>query len=308
MAEKKPGLVARWKRWRIENPELLSGLEAEQLPRQIPDRRAKYDWLDRPAPQITEENRRHNRRVYIIIGILTCSILMFLMMMTVLSLPRVGDPESPVMNEVVDRYVENGMEETHAVNVIASIILYFRAFDTLGEAHVLFAALACVMLLLEIAPKSERSREKRLEDILVWGPQGDPVMREVTRILFPTATIFGLYVILNGHLSPGGGFSGGTIIGACLILHAMAYGGEKTRLFFSERVFIIVKVSTLLLYSVIMIAFFIAGANALGWNVPLGHIGDIFSSGHILVVNIAVGFEVACTMYGMYSMFERGHI
>lgn len=308
MPNNKPGLIARWKRWRRESPELLAELEAEQHPRQIPDRRSLFDWLDRPDPEITAENRKHNRRLYLVFGIVACSLLMTIMMMTVLSLPHVGDPDSPVMNEVVDRYVESGMEETHAVNVIASIILYFRAFDTLGEAHVLFAALACVMLLLETAPPKKRSRDKRLEDVLVWGVKGDPVMKEVTRILFPTAALFGLYMILNGHLSPGGGFSGGTIIGACLILHAMAYGGEHTRLFFSERVFIIVKVSTLLLYSVIMIYFFICGANELGWNIPLGTIGNIFSSGHILVVNIAVGFEVACTMYGMYSMFERGHI
>lgn len=302
------GFVAKWKRWRKGSPELLGDLQCESMPRVHPDRRAKYGWEDQPKAPISAQDRRRLRGIYRPLAILACSVIFLFFLATALTLPRVGDADAPAMNEVVDRYLNDNMEETGVVNTVAGVILSYRAFDTLGEAHVLFSALAAVMILLETHAVTKQTRRERVLDRVVWGAQGDPIMQEVTRILFPAVALFGIYVIFNGHLSPGGGFSGGTVFGAGLILHSIAFGDGETRRFFSERIFLIVKVSTLLVYSVVMFAFFVTGANGLPWSFPLGTVGNIFSSGHILLINVAVGFEVACTMYGMYSMFERGHV
>ena len=62
--------------------------------------------------------------------------------------------------------------------------------------------------------------------IVVWGAQGDPIMQEVTRILFPAVALFGIYVIFNGHLSPGGGFSGGTVFGVKGRLQVRSYDAK----------------------------------------------------------------------------------
>ena len=51
----------------------------------------------------------------------------------------------------------------------------------------------------------------------------DIIVRYITRIILPFVQLFGLYVVLHGHLSPGGGFSGGAIIGASMILYALAF-------------------------------------------------------------------------------------
>ena len=51
--------------------------------------------------------------------------------------------------------------------------------------------------------------------------------------------LYGIYVILNGHLSPGGGFSGGSIIGAGLILYAAAYGVDKMRILYISTFYIL---------------------------------------------------------------------
>jgi multisubunit Na+/H+ antiporter MnhB subunit len=64
---------------------------------------------------------------------------------TVLEMPPIGDPANITNNEVPQRYLEDSLQETGALNVIASIITDYRAFDTLGEATVLFVAIAAAI-------------------------------------------------------------------------------------------------------------------------------------------------------------------
>ena len=46
----------------------------------------------------------------------------------------------------------------------------------------------------------------------------------MSKFLIPVILVFGIYILLNGHLSPGGGFSGGAILAAGLMLFAMVWG------------------------------------------------------------------------------------
>ena len=115
-------------------------------------------------------------------------------------------------------------------------------------------------------------------------------------------------MILNGHISPGGGFSGGAIIGAGLILHLNAFGFRKTERFFTYRVFQTVTLCSLLFYSAAKCYSFYCGANHLESGIPLGTPGSILSSGLILPLNICVGCVVACTMYTFYAIFRKGGI
>ncbi len=85
-------------------------------------------------------------------GILTVYLLgliIFLFSFTVAEMPPFGDPGNPVFNEVSQRYLERGPEDTGAVNIVASVIIDYRAFDTLGEATVLFVAIAAVVATLK---------------------------------------------------------------------------------------------------------------------------------------------------------------
>jgi multisubunit Na+/H+ antiporter MnhB subunit len=72
-------------------------------------------------------------------------LIMVALVSTVLEMPVIGDPLNVTNNEVPQRYIENSIEETGALNVIASIITDYRAFDTLGEATVLFVAIAAAL-------------------------------------------------------------------------------------------------------------------------------------------------------------------
>ncbi|WP_258189578.1 MnhB domain-containing protein [Candidatus Hakubella thermalkaliphila] len=67
----------------------------------------------------------------------------------------------------------------------------------------------------------------------------DIIVRYVSRIILPFVQLYGLYVVLHGHLSPGGGFSGGAIIGASMILYALSFNlaaGSKKLCAYGEAV------------------------------------------------------------------------
>jgi len=76
-------------------------------------------------------------------------LIIFLFSFTVAEMPPFGSPDNPAFNEVPRRYLESGVTETGAVNIISSVIIDYRAFDTLGEATVLFVAIAAVIATLK---------------------------------------------------------------------------------------------------------------------------------------------------------------
>ena len=243
-------------------------------------------------------------RTYVVAAILFCVTLVGLLLYTVSYLPRIGSSANPDNNIVSQRYIEEGLQETGALNIVSGMILTYRAFDTFGETNVLFIATCCVMILLmvddAVLKKIENNNDRRFE------PKNDAILQGTAFVLCPIIFIFGIYVILNGHLSPGGGFSGGAILGAGLILYTSAFGFKKTQKFFNEMIYKIAKITALCMYGIIGSYFYITGANGIENHIPLGIPGHILSGGIILPIDICVGLEVACTMYAFYALFRRG--
>ena len=243
-------------------------------------------------------------KIYVATAILFCIALVGVLLVTVSNLPPSGHAENPANNTVSERYIEDGLQETGALNIVSGMILTYRAFDTFGETNVLFIATCCVMVLLmvddAILKKQEDRSDRRFE------PKQDAILQGIAFVLCPIIFIFGIYIILNGHLSPGGGFSGGAIIGAGLILYTSSYGFRKTQRFFDEHVYKIAKITALCMYGLIGTYFYVTGANGIENHIPLGIPGHILSSGIILPINFCVGLEVACTMYAFYALFRRG--
>lgn len=248
----------------------------------------------------------HNKEIkffqvfYRISAVVLCAVIMVALVLCVSYLPPTGNPANPSVNEVAKRYVEQGMAETGVVNTVTGMILNYRGFDTFGETCVLFIASSCVMILLMVSEEKLKHLPKTLE------PKNDKILQYVARIIVPVLMIFGFYVIVNGHLSPGGGFSGGAIIGSGLILYSGAFGTEKIRRFFNEKVYKCIKITALILYGCTMSYYFYTGANGIPSIFPLGTPGNIFSAGMILYINLFVGSEVACTVYSFYALFRRG--
>ncbi len=258
-------------------------------------------------------DREHNRvyksfrRFYKIASVVCCMALILMLLTAVSHLPPIGAADNPASNEVAAKYIEDGLQDTGAVNIVTGMILDYRAFDTFGESNVLFIATCTVLILLRSDKKKEKHEEEaeqRQEQH--YEPKDDSILQRVTFLLFPIIVIFGIYVILNGHISPGGGFSGGAIIGAGLILYTNAFGFEKLNRFFTEKTYKCISFVSLSFYCLAKSYSFFTGANHLESGIPLGEAGAILSSGLILPLNICVGLVVASTMYAFYTLFRKG--
>ena len=229
-----------------------------------------------------------------------CAVVISVLMLIVLfvgaiALPEFAAPGNPTDNEVVHRYVGSAEHETGAENVIAGMILNYRGFDTFGESCVLFLAVCCVMLLLWATNDKLKAEAVACEKT---APR-DAILANVAKLLLPCVLCFGMCVLFNGHVSPGGGFSGGSILGAALILFAVAFGAEAVQRFFTEKVFNTVRITGLMIYAVMFGVYIYQGANGVQSN--LAHY-------IVLVIDIAVGLVVMSTMYGFYSFYTKGEL
>lgn len=245
----------------------------------------------------------------------TCCVIMSMVMIAVLvacvlNLPEFGKAGNPTNNELSQYYIEHGLEDAGAINLVGNMILSYRVFDTFGESCVLFLAASSVMMLLSRDSKNTRWKLLRafeIEDTAEFEAK-DRLLRTVTRLVLPFIFLFGVYVILNGHLSPGGGFAGGSVLGAGLILYAQEFGNVGVRQFFTEHLYHIIKVTALAIYGLILLYYAFMGVNGLDNHIWLGITGTILSSGIIMPINFLVGFEVACTIYAFYALFHKGEI
>lgn len=293
------------------------------------------DWVDgedrsrwssespRPDParaKVSAPHQRHKltkkekdrifRILYRICGTAVSLGLLAVLLLAVLEMPLFGDPSNPTNNELVKRYIEKGLQEGGATNLVANMILSYRVFDTFGESNVLFlAATSVTMLLLRDGKNTTRdqlrafAREDIAETIV-----NDRILRSVTRILLPLIILFSVYVMFNGHLSPGGGFAGGSLLGGGLILYAQEFGTGGVRKFLSRALYQGIRVTALSGYGLILLYYAFTGANGLDNHIWLGIPGTLISAGVILPINVMVGFVVTCTVYAFYALFHKGEI
>ena len=293
-----PSLVQLW---------LHGGLDlSEQLQKEPPECPAE-NVSAHPTPRrdrtLVEQGVHRSLRLYNVLAGLLCVVLSALMLLTAADLPPYGSDIAPTVNEVAQRYVEQGTQETGAVNTVAGMILDYRAFDTLGESFVLFTAMCAVIILLN---RSGKRRWLLQPDVVDYA--SDPIVAPMCRFLIPVILVFGIYILLNGHLSPGGGFSGGSILAAGLMLFAMVWGDSAASAVLRPRRLQTVVLCSLGFYCLAKSYSFYTGANRLHSIISPGTPGRILSAGLILPLNVAVGFVVCCTMYSFYMYFRRGEL
>lgn len=123
------------------------------------------------------------------------------------------------------------------------------------------------------------------------------IVRTVSSIIFVLSVIFGIYVIINGHLTPGGGFQGGAIIASGFVLLLVAHNYDALRK--HKDKFSAIESFGLIMF--ITIAFlgmkFTFFDNFLAAPTPYGpNPGKLFSAGVIPLMNISVGIEVLAAL------------
>ncbi len=131
------------------------------------------------------------------------------------------------------------------------------------------------------------------------------IIRTIAQKLFPFIVLFGFYLISHGHLSPGGGFQGGVVLGTAIILLALSHSIEQTEKKFKSRwLNMLEKLGILTLIFLGFLGIFL-GYSFLGNFLPLGNPGQIASGGLMLLLNIAIGIKVAAGVSVIFYALVR---
>jgi multicomponent Na+:H+ antiporter subunit B len=213
----------------------------------------------------------------------------------ILGLPEFGQTPHPYGQRAVDAALDQ-----RTANAVASVTLDQRALDTLVEEFILFtAAVGTVLLLRRMDAEAEDRGERH-----AYGPQDVfDALRLVGYLLFPVTLLVGCYIVLHGHVSPGGGFQGGVVLATGVHLAYLAGDLRTLERLRPVSVFDVTEALGAAAYVVIGLAGLVAGSAFLANVLPLGALGDLLSAGHIPLLNIAVGIEVGSALVLLLAKF-----
>ena len=131
------------------------------------------------------------------------------------------------------------------------------------------------------------------------------IIKTIVQKLFPFIVLFGFYLISHGHLSPGGGFQGGVVLGTAIILLALSHSIEQTEKKFKSRwLNMLEKLGILTLIFLGFLGIFL-GYSFLSNFLPLGKPGQIASGGLMLLFNIAIGIKIAAGVSVIFYALVR---
>lgn len=184
------------------------------------------------------------------------------------------------LNGLAAFYVTQGPSQTGAANMVTSIVVTYRGLDTLGEVTILFLTAAIVGFMLKSA--GEKAHTEPIQSV-------SPILSTASSFLVPLTILFGVYIFINGHLTPGGGFQGGAITASAFLLMILAEKGHQIghhALAVTESIsgfgFVVLGLAGL--------AF--AGGFLDSSFLPGGVVGTLISAGAIPLIYILIGLKV----------------
>lgn len=132
------------------------------------------------------------------------------------------------------------------------------------------------------------------------------IVKTVARLVARVVLLFGMYVVLHGQVTHGGGFAGGVVMAMVFILVVLAFGKEGALKIFSHATALTTAGVGLVLLMVIAFVGYMRGyffANFLGPGWPF----EFWSAGVIPFLNIAIGLVVVGSLYGIFVALTRFH-
>ena len=207
----------------------------------------------------------------------------------------VGIGDAKELLPVAQEYVDSGPEDLGAANLVTAVVVSYRGLDTLGEVSVLFVATAGISLLLHsgLARTETSSRERR---------HGSELLKSGSRLLFPLLLLFGVYIFINGHLSPGGGFQGGVVIASAVVLLLLADSDRPLSLSILHS---IEAFSGAAYAGIGLLGIWLAAGFLDPRFLPAGKFGELFSAGAIPIIYSLIGLKVGSELAGVVNSLRR---
>ena len=181
--------------------------------------------------------------------------------------------------------------ETGASNIVTAILLGYRGLDTLGEVSILFVAATAAGLVLGGAVRGEAQAE----------PAGF-ILRNAAWLLFPFLLVLGAYIVIHGHLTPGGGFQGGAVLAAAFFVPLLANPASP----FNHRTAMLVEGFAGVAFIVIGLLSLLGGGAFLTPLLGKGNLGALFSAGSLPLLYLAIGLKVGSELAGLMARVAGG--
>ena len=206
--------------------------------------------------------------------------------------------ENSELSKLGHYYADNGPRELGAPNLVTAVVVSYRGLDTLGEVTVLFISAAGVGLLLRRTRRRDDDEDleqgDRAEETAGVHKPASEIVETATELLLPMVILFGVYVFLNGHLSPGGGFQGGAIIASGTMFLLLALPESHI----SRLMIAVIESLSGFSYVVIgVLGVLMAGGFLDNRIIELGRYGSLFSAGAIPLIydldGLKLGFELS---------------
>jgi multicomponent Na+:H+ antiporter subunit B len=228
------------------------------------------------------------------LGMLGCAALLSC---ALLHLAPVGYGTS-VYGDTINRVAK---DERRVTDTVAAVTFDYRGFDTLGEETILFAAVLGVVILLRERERAAKSDDERPGSGV--GHSQSAAVRLVARAIVGATVVFGLYIITHGQLTPGGGFQGGVVLSTAPLLAYLADQPSVLRRIAPEEPLRMGEALGLLGYLVIGLYPVLRGQAFMTNFLPLGDLGDVFSSGTIFALSATTGVAVAAGFVYLLTAF-----
>jgi len=196
------------------------------------------------------------------------------------------------LNQTARYYAERTAGDIGAANIVTAIVVTYRGLDTLGEVTVLFITAAIVGLVLAqgqpALPHTPRQLRPPVGELLTTG----------SRMLTPLILLLGVYVFVNGHLTPGGGFQGGAIIASGMLLLLLA---DPLKHFSHQLISVLESLSGLIFVGIGVLGVLFASGFLDNRLLPIGNLGELFSAGVIPVIYSLIGLKVGAEFSSMLA-------
>ncbi len=187
------------------------------------------------------------------------------------------------LNDTARYYAEKGPDETGAANLVTSVVVTYRGLDTLGEVTILFLVSAIIGLLLKTENGTRKTAMRASSEFMITA----------AKLLIPMISLIGVYIFVNGHLTPGGGFQGGAILASTFILLLISISRNKI----GHKVLELTEALSGLSFVLIGILGVILAAGFLDNKIlGTGTFGSLLSAGAIPIIYSLIGLKVGAEL------------
>jgi multicomponent Na+:H+ antiporter subunit B len=126
------------------------------------------------------------------------------------------------------------------------------------------------------------------------------IVKTITRLTVGLILLYGIYIVLHGHISPGGGFAGGVIIALSFVHLMLAFGRDVALKKLNASFASFLEATGALMFLSIAILGFIGGYFFLNFFFSKGKPFHLFSAGIIPLCNIAISLKVGAGLFAIF--------